>query len=106
MKDVAAAQAGTAAPIRSAGRWSLFGLLNNLSIQIKALAAFAVLLICLLALGANAYITSTKSAEGLRILSNEIEPKLTAFSGVEQRYYGYAPEDFSLCVVGEQWRER
>jgi methyl-accepting chemotaxis protein len=82
MKDVAAAQAGTGVPNRSAGRWSLFGLLNNLSIQIKALAAFAVLLICLLALGANAYITSTKSAEGLRILSHQIEPKLTAFSGV------------------------
>lgn len=76
-------QAATAVSIRSAGRWPLFGLLNNLSIQIKASAAFVVLLICLLALGANAYITSTKSAEGLRILSHEIEPKLTAFSGVK-----------------------
>jgi methyl-accepting chemotaxis protein len=83
MKDAAAVRAATAAPIRSAGRQSVFGILNNLSIQIKASAAFAVLLICLLALGANAYITSTKSAEGLRILSYEIEPNLTAFSGVK-----------------------
>ncbi len=82
MEDAAAAQAATATPVRSAGRRSLFGILNNLSIQIKTSAAFAVLLICLLALGANAYITSTKSTEGLRILSHEIEPKLTAFSGV------------------------
>ena len=82
MKDAAAAQAATAAPIRSAGRWSLFGILNNLSIQIKASAAFAVLLVCLLSLGANAYITSTKSVEGLRILSHKIESKLAAFSGL------------------------
>ena len=82
MKDAAAAQAVTAAPIQSAGRWSLFGILNNLSIQIKASAAFSVLLICLLALGANAYITSTKSVEGLRILSHKIESKLTVFSGL------------------------
>jgi methyl-accepting chemotaxis protein len=82
MKDAAAPQAATVAPVRSTGRRSLFGILNNLSIQIKASAAFAVLLLCLLALGANAYITSTKSVEGLQILSHKIESKLTAFSGV------------------------
>src|SRR5471032_128197 len=64
------------------GLRSLFGVLNNLSIQIKASAASAVLLICLLALGANAYMTSTKSAEGLRVLSHEIEEKLQAVSNV------------------------
>ena len=48
----------------------------------QGVAASAVLLICLLALGANAYMTSTKSAEGLRVLSDEIEPKLQAFSDV------------------------
>ena len=64
------------------GLRSAFGILNNLSIQIKASAASAVLLICLLALGANAYITSTKSAEGLRVLSHEIEEKLQAVSNV------------------------
>ena len=60
----------------------MFGILNNLSIQIKASAASAVLLICLLGLGANAYVTSTKSAEGLRVLSREIEGKLQAVSNV------------------------
>ena len=64
------------------GLRSTFGILNNLSIQIKAAAASAVLLICLLALGANAYMTSTKSAEGLRVLSHEIEEKLQAVSNV------------------------
>ena len=64
------------------GLRSTFGILNNLSIQIKASAASAVLLICLLALGANAYMTSTKSAEGLRVLSHEIEEKLQAVSNV------------------------
>ena len=64
------------------GLRSAFGILNNLSIQIKASAASAVLLICLLALGANAYMTSTKSAEGLRVLSHEIEEKLQAVSNV------------------------
>ena len=64
------------------GLRSTFGILHNLSIQIKASAASAVLLICLLALGANAYMTSTKSAEGLRLLSHELEPKLQAFSNV------------------------
>jgi methyl-accepting chemotaxis protein len=61
---------------------SAFGILHNLSIQIKASAASAVLLICLLALGANAYVTSTRSAEGLRTLSHEIEEKLQAVSNV------------------------
>src|ERR1035441_9016001 len=71
------------APLNSFwGLRSLFGVLNNLSIQIKASAASAVLLICLLALGANAYVTTTKSAEGLRTLSHEIEQKLQSVSNV------------------------
>src|SRR6202158_2081762 len=64
------------------GLRSLFGVLHNLSIQIKAAVASAVLLICLLALGANAYMTSIKSAEGLRMLSHEIEQKLQTVSNV------------------------
>ena len=59
---------------------SLFGILQNLSIRIKATAASAVLLICLLALGANAYLTSSRSADGLRMLSHELEPKLQEVS--------------------------
>src|SRR5476651_1609634 len=71
------------APLNSFwGLRSLFGVLHNLSIQIKAAAASAVLLICLLALGANAYVTSIKSAEGLRMLSHEIEQKLQTVSNV------------------------
>src|SRR5664280_3078471 len=71
------------APLNSFwGLRSLFGVLHDLSIQIKAAAASAVLLICLLALGANAYVTSIKSAEGLRMLSHEIEQKLQTVSNV------------------------
>jgi methyl-accepting chemotaxis protein len=61
---------------------SVFGIFHHLPINLKAFAASAVLLICLLALGANAYMTSTKSADGLRILSYQIEPKHQAFDGV------------------------
>ncbi len=59
---------------------SVVGILQNLSIRIKATAASAVLLICLLALGANAYLTSSRSADGLRMLSHELEPKLQEVS--------------------------
>src|SRR6516164_6616260 len=64
----------------TAGRRSVVGIFNNLSIQIKASIASVLLLICLLGLGANAYLTSTRSAEGLRVLTNELIPKQQAFS--------------------------
>lgn len=75
MKDIAALYAPKVAPTGQGRVRSILGMLLNLSVQIKASAASAVLLICLLALGANAYVTSTKSAEGLRTLSQGIEPK-------------------------------
>src|ERR1700690_1520801 len=84
MTDVVAAPPPLAAPRAARGPGFLFGILQNLSIQIKASAASAVLLIWLLALGANAYLTSTKSADGLRMLSHELEPKLQAFSTVNE----------------------
>ena len=80
MEDVVTPYASKDTSIGLGRMRSVFGILQNLSIQIKASAASAVLLICLLALGANAYVTSTKTAEGLRTLSHEIEPKLQVFS--------------------------
>ena len=59
---------------------SLFGIFNNLSIQIKASVASGLLLICLLILGANAYLTSTQSADGLHTLTNELIPKQREFN--------------------------
>jgi adenylate cyclase len=59
-----------------------FARFANLSIRIKASAASAVLLICLLAVGANAYLTSTRSAAGLRMLSQELVAKRQAFADV------------------------
>jgi hypothetical protein len=58
---------------------------ENLPIQIKAFAASAVLLICLIFLGVIAYVTLDKSQEGLRILSSTILPKQQAFSAGEIR---------------------
>jgi len=62
------------------GLWSVLRFFNNLSIQIKASIASVLLLICLLGLGANAYLTSTRSAEGLRVLTHGLIPKQQAFS--------------------------
>jgi signal transduction histidine kinase len=55
---------------------------HNLPLRIKGSAAAAVLLICLLAVGANAYLTSTRSAAGLRTLSQDMAAKQQAFSRV------------------------
>src|ERR1700722_14242339 len=60
----------------------LFGRFQHLSIRIKASAASAVLLLCLLAVGVNAYLTSTQSAAGLRMLSQDLVAKQQAFSDV------------------------
>ena len=68
-------------PAKSApAHWAVLTIFNNLSIQIKASIASVLLLICLLGLGANAYLTSTRSAEGLRVLTNQLIPKQQAFS--------------------------
>jgi methyl-accepting chemotaxis protein len=93
----------------------VFGILHNVSIQIKASAASAVLLICLLALGANAYITSTKSAEGLRMLSHEIEDKLQEVSNVSDaivathmkifRYVSWASNGVSKKLLNSLYQE-
>ena len=48
----------------------------------KAFAASAVLLICLIFLGAIAYVTLDKSEEGLHTLSSSILPKQRAFAAV------------------------
>lgn len=60
----------------------VFGHFNNLSIRIKASAAAVILLVCLLAVGINAYVTSTRSASGLRTLSQDMAAKERAFSEV------------------------
>ncbi len=63
-------------------RW-LFDRFVNLPVRVKASAASAVLLVCLLALGGNAYMTSGQTVEGLRRLSSELVPKQQAFSAVK-----------------------
>ena len=62
--------------------WPILSSFDNLPIQFKASLASALLLVCLLALGAHAYLTSTRSAAGLRVLSSELVPKQQAFADV------------------------
>jgi len=69
---------------QNGGVRSVFSFFRNLPVQIKASAASAVLLICLLALGTNAYLTSKRTAEGLRSLSNELIPKQQAFASASE----------------------
>jgi len=59
-----------------------FAFVEDLSIQIKAFAASAVLVICLVLLGAIAYVTLDKSQEGLHTLSTTILPTQQAFAAV------------------------
>jgi signal transduction histidine kinase/CheY-like chemotaxis protein len=55
---------------------------ENLSVQTKAFAASAVLLICLISLGAIAYATLDKSESDLHFLSSSIVPKQRDFAWV------------------------
>jgi adenylate cyclase len=82
---------GAAAPTESARRAKasadaspVMRIFNNLSIQLKASIASLLLLICLLGLGANAYLTSMRAAEELRVLTNELIPKQQAFARVSE----------------------
>jgi signal transduction histidine kinase/CheY-like chemotaxis protein/HAMP domain-containing protein len=69
------------------GARSIIDTFNNLSIQIRASVASALVLICLLGLGANAYLTSIRSAAGLRDLTNDLAPKQQAFSQVSDAVF-------------------
>jgi signal transduction histidine kinase/CheY-like chemotaxis protein/HAMP domain-containing protein len=60
-----------------------FSFFENLPIHIKAFAASTVLLICLICLGAVAYVTLDRSEVGLHTLSSTILPKQQAFAAVK-----------------------
>jgi PAS domain-containing protein len=57
-----------------------FSFFENLPVQIKAFAASAVLLICLISLGAIAYVTLDRSENNLHTLSSTILPKQSEFA--------------------------
>lgn len=59
-----------------------FWFFQNLSIQFKSFAASAVLLACLLGLGATAYVTLDNSTVGLQTLSGVTLPKRLAFNNL------------------------
>ena len=102
-------------PTDLAGLRSAAGLFRNLSIQIKASAASIVLLVCLLALGANAYLTSNRSTSGLRTLSHDLVTKQHAFSDVSNavvsthmkifRYVSWASNGVSKTLLDPLYAE-
>ena len=53
---------------------------DAIPVGVKSFVAAAILLICMITLGANAYLTSMRSAAGLRVLSSEVVPKQRAFA--------------------------
>ena len=87
-----------------------FSFFENLSIQTKAFAASAVLLICLISLGAIAYVTLDKSENDLHSLSSTILPKQQAFALVNDgivalhmktfRYVSWASNGVSDVLLG------
>ena len=69
-----------AAAMEGSKRQRTFSFFENLPIQIKAFAASAVLLICLISLGAIAYVTLDKSEKDFHFLSSSVVPKQRAFA--------------------------
>ena len=69
--------------MKAPGASRKFSFFENLPIRVKAFAASAVFLICLIYLGAIAYVTLDRSEEGLHTLSSSILPKQQAFAAIE-----------------------
>ncbi len=70
-------------PTEGSGKRRAFAFVEDLSIQIKAFAASAVLVICVVLLGAIAYVTLDRSQQGLNTLATTILPKQQAFAAVK-----------------------
>ncbi len=68
--------------MRADRRSFTIGAVNDLPIQLKASLASLLLMLCLLGLGGNAYLTSVRAAEGLSVLSDDLSEKQQAFSDI------------------------
>lgn len=87
----------------------MFLFIENLSIQVKAFAASAVLMVCLGLLGVTAYITLDKTQDGLHTLSTTVLEKQQAFSRVKDaivavqmkvfRYVSWASNGLSSSLL-------
>ncbi len=87
-----------------------FSFFENLSVQTKAFTASAVLLICLMSLGAVAYVTLDKSEKDFHFLSSSVVPKQRAFALVNDnvvaiqtkifRYVSWASNGVNNAVLG------
>ena len=82
---------------------------DDLPIQVKAFAASAVLLICLIFLGAIAYVTLDKAQAGLHALSSTVLPRQQAFAATKDaivavqmktfRYVSWASNGISAALL-------
>ncbi|MGA7971367.1 MAG: methyl-accepting chemotaxis protein, partial [Pseudolabrys sp.] len=96
-------------------RRGLFDWLRDVSLPIKASAASAVLVVCLVAVGLNAYVTSNDSAAGLHQLSSRLGPKRLAFKDVSDaivathikifRYVSWASNGVSKKLLDRLYNE-
>src|ERR1700693_6094306 len=93
-------------------RTSLFwDFVNAIPVSVKSFVAAAILLICMVTLGTNAYLTSMRSAAGLRVLSSEIIPKQRALDDLGDnviaaqikifRYVSWASNGVSGKLLGD-----
>jgi signal transduction histidine kinase/DNA-binding response OmpR family regulator/HAMP domain-containing protein len=99
-----------AAAMEGSDKQRTFSFFENLPIQIKAFAALAVPLICLISLGATAYVTLDKSEKDFHFLSSSVVPKQSAFASVNDnvvaiqtkifRYVSWASNSVSKSVLG------
>jgi signal transduction histidine kinase/CheY-like chemotaxis protein/HAMP domain-containing protein len=96
--------------MRSPAKQRTFSFFANLPIQIKTFAALAVPLICLISLGAIAYVTLNKSEKDFHFLSSSVVPKQRAFTVVSDnvvaihtklfRYVSWASNGINSALLG------
>ena len=96
--------------MRPSDKQKTFSFFENLPIQIKTFAALAVPLICLISLGAVAYVTLGKSENDFHFLSSSVVPKQRAFAVVSDnvvaihtklfRYVSWASNGINEVLLG------
>ena len=96
--------------MRPPAKRQTFSFFENLPIQIKAFAALAVPLVCLIFLGAITYVTLDKSEKDFHFLSSSVVPKQRAFALVSDnivaihtklfRYVSWASNGINKNLLG------
>jgi hypothetical protein len=58
---------------------TLLSLVDAIPVAVKSFVAAAILLVCMVTIGTNGYLTSMRTATGLGLLNSEVNPKRRAF---------------------------